>query len=134
MDRTPVDYTRFRILVVEDQPFVRRTIMQILVQIGFRAIDEADDGESGLRACIEHAPDLVVCDIDMRPVSGLQFLAELRSGAAAGDSRTPVIFLTNHTESDIVKKAMALGVDAFVVKPPSYGTLKERIDRLLAGP
>ena len=132
MDRTPVDYARYRILVIEDQPFVRRTIMQILMQIGFTAVAEADNGESGMQECIRTTPDVIVCDIDMKPVSGLQFLAQLRSSAEVANARTPVVFLTNHTESEIVKKAMALGVNGFVVKPPSFAALKERVDRLLA--
>ena len=133
MDRKPVDYGQFSILVIEDQPFVRRTIMQILSQIGFRSIAEADNGETGMQECIRSTPDVIVCDIDMKPVAGLQFLAELRASAEVRNRRTPVVFLTNHTESEIVKKAMALGVNGFVVKPPSFGALKERVDRLLAG-
>ncbi|ALJ34826.1 response regulator [Azospirillum brasilense] len=133
MDRKPVDYGQYSILVIEDQPFVRRTIMQILSQIGFRSIAEADNGETGMRECIRATPDVIVCDIDMKPVSGLQFLAELRASAEVRNRRTPVVFLTNHTESEIVKKAMSLGVNGFVVKPPSFGALKERVDRLLAG-
>lgn len=132
MDRNPVDYEQYKILVIEDQPFVRRTIMQILMQIGFKSIAEADNGETGMAECRRVSPDIVVCDIDMKPVSGLQFLAELRASGGDADSRTPVVFLTNHTESEIVKKAMALGVNGFVVKPPSFGALKERVDRLLA--
>lgn len=133
MERTPVDYEQYRILVIEDQPFVRRTIMQILMQIGFKTIAEADNGETGMAECQRVNPDIVVCDIDMKPVSGLQFLAQLRAGGDPATSRTPVVFLTNHTESDIVKQAMALGVNGFVVKPPSFAALKERVDRLLAG-
>ena len=133
MDTKPVDYGQYSILVIEEQPFVRRTIMQILSQIGFRSIAEADNGETGMQECIRTAPDVIVCDIDMKPVSGLQFLAELRASAEVRNRRTPVVFLTNHTESEIVKKAMALGVNGFVVKPPSFGALKERVDRLLAG-
>lgn len=132
MDRKPVDYEQYKILVIEDQPFVRRTIMQILMQIGFKSIAEADNGETGMAECMRVNPDVIVCDIDMKPVSGLQFLAQLRDSGAVANNRTPVVFLTNHTESEIVKKAMALGVNGFVVKPPSFGALKERVDRLLA--
>ncbi|PWC33126.1 response regulator [Azospirillum sp. TSO35-2] len=127
-----IDYSKHRILVVEDQPFVRRTIVQILTQIGFREVAEADDGESAMYECIRVDPALIICDIDMRPVSGLQFLAHLRASAEASNPRAPVVFLTNHTESEIVKQAMALGVNGFVVKPPSFAALKERVDRLLA--
>lgn len=131
MDKKSVDYDQHNILVIEDQPFVRRTIMQILMQIGFTRIAEADNGETGMQECIRSNPDIIVCDIDMRPVSGLQFLAQLRASPEVKNNRTPVVFLTNHTESEIVKKAMALGVNGFVVKPPSFGALKERVDRLL---
>ncbi|ANC91150.1 response regulator [Azospirillum humicireducens] len=133
MDKQTVDYSRYRILVVEDQPFVRRTIVQILGQIGFRDVAEADNGESAMYECIRVNPDLIVCDIDMKPVTGLQFLAHLRASTEAANPRAPVVFLTNHTESEIVKQAMALGVNGFVVKPPSYAALKERMDRLLGG-
>jgi len=132
MNKAPVNYGQHRILVIEDQPFVRRAIMQILTQIGFTSIAEADNGETGKAECVRSNPDIIVCDIDMKPVSGLEFLAWLRGSADVRNSRTPVLFLTNHTESDIVKKAMALGVNGFVVKPPSFGALKERVDRLLA--
>lgn len=133
MEKGPVEYGKFRILVIEDQPFVRRTICQIVSQIGFREIAEADNGESGMQECLRFTPDLVVCDIDMKPVSGLQFLASLRASGEGDLPRTPVVFLTNHTESEIVKQAMALGVNGFVVKPPSFAALKDRVDRLLAG-
>ncbi|NYZ11874.1 response regulator [Azospirillum sp. RWY-5-1] len=131
MEQKTVDYEQFTILVIEDQPFVRRTIMQILTQIGFRRIAEADNGETGMQECIRTNPDIIVCDIDMKPVSGLQFLETLRNSYDVRNNRTPVVFLTNHTESEIVKKAMSLGVNGFVVKPPSVGALKERVDRLL---
>ncbi|HYG87141.1 MAG TPA: response regulator [Azospirillum sp.] len=132
MYKTSVNYERYTILVIEDQPFVRRTIAQILMQIGFKTIAEADNGETGMAECLRVNPDIIVCDIEMKPVSGLQFLAQLRASQEVLNNRTPVVFLTNHTESDIVKKAMALGVNGFVVKPPSLNALKERVDRLLA--
>ncbi|MBI1206372.1 MAG: response regulator [Azospirillum sp.] len=125
-------YAPFSVLVIEDQPFVRKAIVHILHQIGFRKITEADNGESGMHRCVELQPDLIVCDIEMKPVNGLDFLAALRLSKDVVNVRTPVVFLTVHTESDIVKKAMSLGVNAFVVKPPSVSSLKERVDRLLA--
>lgn len=131
MSKEPVNYEQFVVLVIEDQPFVRRTIMQIMAQIGFRKIAEADNGETGMEQCIKLNPDLIVCDIEMKPMSGLQFLAALRGSDDVKNNRTPVVFLTNHTESEIVKEAMALGVNGFVVKPPSLVALKERVDRLL---
>lgn len=131
MDQEQLNYARLSVLVIEDQPFVRRVIDQILRQIGFRHIFQAADGESGLAQCACSMPDLVICDINMEPVSGLEFLARLRSGTENIDNQTPVIFLTNHAERETVMKAISLGVDSFVVKPPSFNSLKERIDRLV---
>jgi len=126
------NYDAMTALVIEDQPFVRRTIVQILREIGFQAIAEAADGAAGLAECIRVVPDIIVCDIEMRPVGGLDFLAGLRASPDVTNPRVPVLFLTNHTKSDIVKQAMSLGVNAFVVKPPSFVALKGRLERLLA--
>jgi two-component system, chemotaxis family, chemotaxis protein CheY len=131
MHAKSIAYARHSVLVIDDQPFVRRALIRLLEQIGFREIGEAEDGESGFHQCVRLEPDLVVCDIEMKPVSGLQFLALLRSSPDIRDNRTPVIFLTVHTESDIVRKALSLGIDGFLVKPPSMASMKERIDRIL---
>ncbi|CAK0771115.1 Response regulator [uncultured Gammaproteobacteria bacterium] len=133
MNKPEIDYGQFTALVVEDQPFVRRTIITILRQIGFRTLIEAEHGEAGLAACVTHNPDIVICDIEMKPVDGLGFLKGLRANTQVRNPRTPVVFLTNHGESEVVKQAMSLGVNAFVVKPPVLAKLKERIDRLLGG-
>lgn len=132
MEDRKIDYASLDALVIEDQAFVRRTIAHILRQIGFVDIREAENGLAGLEACQIKTPDVILCDIDMRPVNGLEFLANLRDHPEFRDRRIPVLYLTNHTESEIVRKAMALGVNAFVVKPPSLAALKERLDRLLA--
>jgi len=131
MERSRSDYQPFGVVVIEDQAFVRKTIVQLLGQLGFGRIGEAEEGESGLRECQRANPDVVVCDIDMRPVNGLDFVTRLRASAEIRNPRTPVIFLTKHSESEIVKQAMALGVNAFVVKPPTLPALRERIDRFL---
>lgn len=127
-----VDYQRYSVLVIEDQPFVRKTVVQLLRQMGFTRIAEAEDGSSGLAQCIAFQPDMIVCDIEMRPMNGMDFLTALRASTAVKNPRAPVIFLTKHTESEIVRQAMERGVNAFVVKPPTLSALKERIDLYLA--
>ncbi|MEI6556768.1 MAG: response regulator [Rhodospirillaceae bacterium] len=131
MDRGRADYQPFCVVVIEDQAFVRKTIVQLLGQLGFGRVGEAEDGESGLAECQRVNPDIILCDIDMRPVNGLDFLTRLRASTTLRNPRTPVIFLTKHSESEIVRQALALGVNAFVVKPPTLPALRERIDRYL---
>lgn len=128
----PAHYEDCAVLVIEDEAFVRLTIAFILRQMGFRRVYEADNGASGLEAYAREKPHIIVCDIEMEPVDGLDFLATLRQRESDQRQRVPVIFLTNHTQSALLERAMNLGVDAFVVKPPSYTALKDRIDRILS--
>jgi len=90
-------------------------------------VEEAEDGAEGLKLNNIILPDIIVCDIEMEPVDSLIFLQILRNSKDVRNRGVPVVFLTNHTESDIVKRVRELGVNSFVVKPPSLGTLKERI-------
>ena len=131
MERGRAEYQPFGVVVIEDQAFVRRTVVQLMGQLGFGRIGEAEEGESGLRECLRSNPDVIICDIEMRPVNGLDFLTRLRANTEIRNPRTPVIFLTKHTESEIVKRAMSLGVNAFVVKPPTLPELRSRIERFL---
>lgn len=131
MTGQPVAYEDCAVLVIEDEPFVRLTIAFILRQMGFRRVLEADNGQAGLESCAREKPQIIVCDIEMEPVDGLDFLATLRQQESDQRQRIPVIFLTNHTQSALLERAMSLGVDAFVVKPPSFTALKDRIDRIL---
>lgn len=124
-------YDLFSVLVIEDNTFIRKTVLQILHQVGFRDLYEASDGEEGFRELVRLKPTLVVCDIDMKPMNGLKFLQKLRGDEMVANNQTPVIFLTKHTESEIVLMAMNLGVDAFVVKPPSLKNLSDKATHVL---
>jgi two-component system chemotaxis response regulator CheY len=119
------------VMVVDDAPFVRRTVVYILRKLGFQRVVEAENGTQAAEYCIAHAFDLIVCDINMAPMNGLDFLKKMRVDKSFKRADTPVIFLTQETEKDIVKQAGALGVDAFIVKPPSVTALEQRINHIL---
>lgn len=131
MTKPEHDYSRLKALVIDDQVFVRRIVVGLLRQMGFRDVEEADDGAGGLKINNAFRPDLILCDIEMEPVDGLTFLQVLRTSRDVPNGHVPVIFLTNHTESDIVKRARSLGANSFVVKPPSMAALMERINFVL---
>ncbi len=124
-------YKDIKVLVIDDQPFIRNVVTQLLRQIGFSEISHAEDGATGLKAVERFHPDLVVCDIEMEPVDGIGFLQGLRERPDSQHAAIPVIFLTRHAEADLVKRAKALGVNAFVLKPPNLKSLKERVDFVL---
>lgn len=126
--RFPRQKDQIRVLVIDDQAFVRRIVTMLLRQAGFQEIAEAKDGAAGLEAVGSFKPHLVICDIEMQPVDGLEFLRTLHQGTMP---LPKVIFLTSHGESEMVLKARDLGVDAFVLKPVTGAQLERRIEHVI---
>jgi two-component system chemotaxis response regulator CheY len=125
-----VDLASLKILVIDDQEFVRTIVKKMLSQLGVGTVLEAHDGNSGLEAVTREAPDLVICDIQMRPVDGFGFVRQLRSTPSV--SRTPVIMLTAHTDAGTVTRAKELDIGAFLAKPVLPPALKDKIVKVLS--
>ncbi|MBJ7415104.1 MAG: response regulator [Niveispirillum sp.] len=125
------NFSRMNALIVEDQAFIRTVVSRILKQLEFNQIFEADEGTGGLSLALERKPDVIICDIEMAPMDGLTFLQQLRQKEELG-RRTPVIFLTNHAQKDMVLKARDLGVNAFIAKPVTVVGLREKLAVLLS--
>lgn len=135
---TDPDYKSITVLVIDDERFTRRLLVQILAQIGVGTIIEATEGTEGLVAVADHQPHLILCDIAMQPMDGVTFLRELRQGGMNGSLKVenpevPVIFLSAHGTAAAVKEGMLLGVDSVIAKPPSLAIIKRRIDFILRG-
>lgn len=127
-----VEFAAYPILVVEDDPVVRRTIVQTLRNIGFYQIHEAADGEAGIQAlkAMAHC-DVVLSDISMKPVSGLQFLDRVRKELPPPSCDVPVVFVTGHGDVDTVVQAKQLRPAGYVLKPIQADKLAARLAALL---
>jgi DNA-binding response OmpR family regulator len=113
------------ILVVDDEPSIREVVTLYLQRAGYRVLVAAD-GESALEALDKHAPDLVVLDLMLPQVDGLEITRQLR---VQGD--TPIIMLTaRRQESDRVL-GLEMGADDYVVKPFSPRELVSRVKAVL---
>lgn len=121
-------YEPIRVLVIEDEDYIRSIVCRLLRQIGFRRINEAANGADGFREMLRVRPDLIICDIHMEPIDGLAFLKKLRGLGRREIADLPFIFLTADTQRDTVLAARELRVDGYVTKPVSLNALKERID------
>jgi len=123
------------ILVVEDDNFTRSLILSILRGLGVRTALEAADARSALEQLTDGEVDVIVSDIEMHPVNGLELLRHLRTGSRpagvvpprAPASQIPVIFLTAHAKAKLVEQARAAGVSAFLTKPIRPALLRDRI-------
>jgi CheY-like chemotaxis protein len=102
------------ILIVEDNEQNRKLARDLLQVNGYRTI-EAETGEDGVRLAAEHAPALVLMDIHLPGISGIEALAQLRATPAT--RATPIIAFTASVMPQDRSEIMAAGFDAFVSKP-----------------
>jgi two-component system chemotaxis response regulator CheY len=126
------DFGKLTILVVEDQEYIRKLIQQLLTRLGCGAVMEARDGSEGLQALSVQNPDLVLCDIKMQPVDGLEFLRRVRSGENVRDRTVPIVFLTSDSDRATVVAAIESEVDGYLVKPVSPQDLRSKIIAVLS--
>ena len=103
-----------KILIIEDQPQMRRNIAFMLEMEGFKVFT-ADNGRQGLDLVREHEPDLVICDVMMPQLDGYAVLEAVRKEPAT--ATLPFIFLTAKADKPDVRQGMNLGADDYLTKP-----------------
>jgi DNA-binding response OmpR family regulator/anti-sigma regulatory factor (Ser/Thr protein kinase) len=113
------------ILVVDDAPDVRLILKRGLSKRGFGVI-LADDGEQGLSKAAEGGVDLILLDVLMPGLDGLEVCRRLKADPATAD--VPVIFLTGHDSAEMVVKGLEVGANDFVSKPIVLSTLLARVE------
>ena len=125
----------FSILLVDDEVVVRGLVKAMLEKLGFAQVDEAADGSAALRKLDQNSYSLILCDVHMEPIGGIDFLKALRQGAnvrySPSKSRTPVIFLSGSADTDDLYKARQLGVQSYILKPVVFDALKKRLSKIL---
>jgi two-component system, chemotaxis family, chemotaxis protein CheY len=125
------DIAKIRVLVVDDNDFMRDLVASMLREIGFRDIFHAADGEAALAKTKEVEPGMIICDVDMEPMNGLDFVERMRRNQPPPAKQTPVILLTAHSDAEIVQRAIKLAVNAYIVKPVKRNQLEARIATVL---
>jgi DNA-binding NarL/FixJ family response regulator len=121
-----------KVLLVDDEPFIRLTIRAVLRAIDRFEVKEAGDGETALDIMQTFKPEVVLCDISMPRMGGLQFVTRLRNNPAEDLRRTPVVILTGFADEAIVHDAIRLQVSGFLVKPISPKSLAASLHSIFA--
>jgi two-component system, cell cycle response regulator DivK len=116
------------ILYVEDNEFNRKIVRQLLAQTSYR-LREAPDGESGVRAAQEELPDLILMDVQLPKMSGLDATRELRADPRT--ARVPIIIVTSYALSGDEQKAKDAGATAYIAKPYSPRDLLSKIREIV---
>jgi two-component system cell cycle response regulator DivK len=116
------------ILYVEDNEFNRKIVRDLLKRTKY-ALIEAHDGEAGIATALEKRPDLILMDIQLPKISGMDAMRRLRAEAAT--ARTPIIAITSFALSGDEQKAKDAGATAYLAKPYSPFDLLKAIRSLL---
>lgn len=106
---------KFNILIADDEALIRIDIKEILEENNYNVIGEAKTGKEVLDFCNKSMPDLILLDIKMPEMTGLEVLRELNKNSDY--YKVPVIMVTAYTDKDFVKEAIELGVFSYITKP-----------------
>jgi len=103
-----------RILIIDDDEMVCKSLEMLVRAHGWQA-ELADGGTDGLAKARQHVPDLIVCDLNMRGMSGLETLAEFRGDPLLRS--VPVFVMTGSEGEEAERKLLELGAQAVLLKP-----------------
>jgi response regulator NasT len=101
-----------RVLVAEDEALIRLDLVEMLREEGYQVVGEAGDGEEAVRLAGELRPDLVILDVKMPKMDGIE-----AASVIAKDRIAPVVILTAFSQRDLVERARDAGAMAYLVKP-----------------
>ncbi|MGX7005300.1 chemotaxis response regulator CheY [Caballeronia sp. KNU42] len=118
-----------KILVVDDFPTMRRIVRNLLKELGFSNVDEAEDGAAGLARLRGGGFEFVISDWNMPNLDGLEMLKQIRADAAL--SHLPVLMVTAESKKENIIAAAQAGASGYVVKPFTAATLDEKLQKIL---
>ncbi len=121
-------FSKIRVLIVDDDKLMRAMVSGILQRIGIEQLQEAADGKSALVAAIKFQPHLVLSDVHMESMNGIEFVKKLRTIPHPAIANARVIFMTADTSEETLRGALSLGIRGYIIKPPSADALKAKIE------
>ena len=127
-------FANCKVLVVDDEHYMRKVVRTLLMSVGVRTIYEAADGPAGLEMIRNASPDIVILDWEMPGLDGAGFVRMVRSPQTFPLPNIPIIMLTGHGERSRVIEAVEIGVNEFLLKPVSSKSLRDRLIAVLAKP
>jgi two-component system chemotaxis response regulator CheY len=117
-----------KVLVVDDFSTMRRIVKNLLRDLGFTNIQEADDGSTALPMLQGGDFDFVVTDWNMPGMQGIDLLKAIRADASL--SHIPVLLITAEAKKEQIVMAAQAGVNGYIVKPFTAATLKTKLDKI----
>lgn len=123
-----------KVLVIDDNNFTRKIVLRVLDGLGFRRIADTDSAESAMKLLEADSFDLIITDIHMPGLSGLEFAQMIRMGRTHAQPDTRIIVLTQFSQMEVLGTALALDINGFLVKPIVPSVADEKIGQALSEP
>ncbi|RCU45740.1 response regulator [Corallincola holothuriorum] len=123
--------SELRVLAVDDQPIILHMMAGVLNQLGLHHVETAQSAEIALAMLEAGNIDLVLVDIEMDGMNGLELVKRIRCNQTGLSSATPVLVVTSHTEASVLGTAIALDVNGIVAKPAKPEQLVHKISEAI---
>ena len=119
----------YKLLIVDDEPLIRKGILTLVdfEKLGITDAYEASNGTEGLRLFIQHAPQLILLDINLPVMNGLEFAQAIK----ALDRQAKIAMITGYDYVDYAISALKIGVDDYILKPVSKQDVTDVIAKLI---
>jgi CheY-like chemotaxis protein len=127
-------FEHLKVLIVEDNQHMRSLLRSLLNSVGIRDVVEASNGGSALTVLREKKCDLVLSDLAMKPMDGLEFSRNVRTAENSPNPFVPIIMITGHAEKHRVEAARDAGVTEFLAKPITAQSLFSRLAEIMERP
>ena len=127
------DFRDIHVLVVEDEEFARNMTCQVMRLFGCASVQAAENGNlaTDMMITATRSFDLIVCDVRMPQMNGLELLKSVRRGVPGVARDIPFAMLTGNADKPVVGLAFKLDVDCFLIKPVTANNMRERITRVM---
>ena len=130
----PKTIDQMNVLIVDDDRHMRMLIRNVLFALGVKDVPDASDGKGALSEMENFRPHLILCDLKMEPMGGMEFVRQLRADTNNPSRLAPIIMITAYAELETVAQARDSGVNEFMAKPLSAAAMEKRIQRVLKDP
>jgi CheY-like chemotaxis protein len=121
-----------KVLVVEDDDFTRKLTAQVLHDLGYSSVVDVDSAMKAVELLNAHTFDLVITDVNMPGMNGLQLIQKIRSGKTRAKPETRIVVLTSFSQTEILGSALALDINGFLVKPIIPAVVEEKLVQALS--
>ncbi|MCG7910950.1 MAG: response regulator [Candidatus Thiodiazotropha taylori] len=119
---------KLSVILAEDDAFLRKVLRSVLIAIGIKKIWSTENGAEAIELLGAHKADLLVTDIQMPKMNGLELMKYIRTGDAGCPKDLRIIAITSFSTPEVVVTALSLGVNGFLVKPITPGDALQKIN------